>query len=93
MVVAYPHVLISEYAYDFGIRTADAIFDPVKSRDTQQRLVDDRRALLRLCLDQLSGAMSPPESEPQRITAHAVWRNQVRVAPIGIDLDRPLNPS
>lgn len=59
-----------------------------KERDTQQRLVDDRRALLRLCLDQLSAAMSPPEGEPQRITAHAVWRNQVRVAAIGIDLDR-----
>nr|AAA88642.1 unknown protein [Plasmid Ti] len=72
----------------FRITTSDAVFDLVESGDTQQRLVNDGRALLWLGLDQLSAAVCPAEGQTQRIAARAFWRGEVGVAAIGIDLDR-----
>jgi len=72
----------------FGITTADAVFNLVEGGDTQQCLVDDRRTLLGLGLDQFSAAMRPAEGQPQRIAAYAFWRGKVGVAAIGINLDR-----
>ncbi len=70
-----------------GSRAADGVFDLVKRRDAQERLVDDGRALLRRGLDQLSPTVSPAERQRQRLAALAVRFGQVAVATIGVNLN------
>lgn len=65
------HQVLADSPAMIGITTSDAVLDLVEGGDAQQRLVDDGRTLLRLGLDQFSGAMRPAECQPQLIAARA----------------------